>query len=95
MQKQLFFEDVKRYLETALDVFPHEACKTCECYLGYLAQLFLDADEEGRDLIVAHQVERSQIHPCLGCDPCPPADLFATYLRTGNRCVCGENSVCE
>ena len=25
-------------------------------------------------------VPADRIHPCLGCDPCPPAEVFAKYL---------------
>ena len=95
MKNQLCYEDVNLYIEDAIQAFPHEACETCECYLGYLAQLFLDAVDEGRDLIAAHQVGRTQIHTCLGCDPCPPAELFAAYLKTENSCACGENDGCK
>ncbi len=61
--------------------FPHTACLTCECFLGYVAQLHLDADEEGRKLLTAYKVDRRQIHSCLGCDPCPPGDLSVAYTR--------------
>jgi hypothetical protein len=30
-------------------------------------------------------IERERVHSCLGCDPCPPADLFAQYLRQRGR----------
>jgi hypothetical protein len=26
-------------------------------------------------------VDCHHAHSCMGCDPCPPADLFADYLR--------------
>jgi hypothetical protein len=94
MQKQLEFEEVKLRIGSAIDAFPHEACETCECYLGYLAQLSMDTNAAGRALVAAHQVERAQIHACLGCDPCPPADLFAAYLKGENSCGCGNNSDC-
>jgi len=94
MKNQLHFKDVKLHIESAIEAFPHEACETCECYLGYLAQLSLDAAAEGRALITAQQVERTQIHTCLGCDPCPPADLFAAYLKTASSCGCEDNGAC-
>jgi hypothetical protein len=50
-------------------------------------------------LISDLQPERSQGHVCLGCNPCPPGDLYAAYLRQkydmqqfvledNNKCCC-------
>ncbi len=73
--------EVQALLREAEDAFPHGACLTCECFLGYAMQLRVDADADGKALLAAYKVERSQIHPCLGCDPCPPGDLYARYMR--------------
>ena len=74
-------EEVQTFLAEAADAFPHGACLTCECFLGYVVRLRVDADEAGRDLIGEYQVERNSVHSCLGCDPCPPGDLYAEYIR--------------
>ena len=80
MQK-LTQQDVQTFLDEASDSFPHDACLTCECFLGYVTRLRVDSDETSRDLIDAYQVERENMHSCLGCNPCPPGDLYAKYIR--------------
>ena len=74
-------QEVQTFLEEAADSFPHDACLTCECFLGYVTRLRVDSDESSRDLIDEQQVERKNMHSCLGCDPCPPGDLYAEYVR--------------
>lgn len=68
-------------LKETVEAFPHAACETCECFLGLVAQLRVDAEPECRNLFAAYQVERNQIHACLGCDPCPPGDRYAAHQR--------------
>ena len=55
-------------------------CWSCECVQGFLAQLELDATEDAQPLLAEHRVPPGGTHRCLGCEPCPPADLFAEYL---------------
>ena len=80
MQK-LSREEVQTFLVEAADSFPHNACLTCECFLGYVTRLRIDSDETSRELIGEYHVERQSMHSCLGCDPCPPGDLYAEYVR--------------
>jgi hypothetical protein len=61
--------------------FRHEECATCECYLGYLTQLEMDADQEGQLYLKEIYPGRDEIHACLGCDPCPPGVQYAEYLQ--------------
>ena len=72
---------IQTRLAEAETSFPHTACLTCECFLGYVAQLRLDADEDGKELLAQYKVERDKMHSCLGCDPCPPGDLSVAYIR--------------
>lgn len=81
---KLIRQEVQDFLAVAVDSFPHGACLTCECFLGYVTRLRIDSDETSRDLIREYQVERNSIHSCFGCDPCPPGDLYAAYVRTKN-----------
>ena len=74
-------QEVQKFLDVAVVSFPHDACLTCECFLGYIMQLHLDADADGRELLARYQVDRNSMHSCLGCDPCPPGDLYALYIR--------------
>jgi len=81
MVTKLSREDVKQLLAEAAESFPHDTCLTCECFLGYVIRLQVDSDQSSRDLIDAYQVERKNMHSCLGCNPCPPGDLYAEYIH--------------
>jgi hypothetical protein len=72
---------VKTLIENTIDAFPHEECATCECFLGYVTQLELVSDEGSKQFLNRHKPRRMEVHACLGCDPCPPGDHFAAYLR--------------
>lgn len=74
-------DEVRALLEQARQSFPHNECLTCECFLGYLTQLGIDAGEEVDKLIDEMGIESQHTRGCMGCDPCPPADLFADYLQ--------------
>lgn len=82
---KLAHKDVQIFLQEAVDSFPHEACSNCECFLGYVTRLRLDSDKADRDLMEQYQVERNSIHNCLGCDPCPPGNLYAAYVRRNQQ----------
>lgn len=79
--------EVQALLQAAVDSFPHGECNTCECFLGYLAQLRIDSDPApaGKDLFTPYKVDRASIHRCLGCDPCPPGALYAEYMQKKQR----------
>ena len=68
-------------LQVTEDSFPHDLCATCECFLGYLAQLRIDSNPADKSLFFPYKVERRNMHKCLGCDPCPPGELYAEYMR--------------
>lgn len=74
-------QEVKSLLQHARESYPHDACLTCECFLGYVAQIAIDAGVDLRSLLAEMGIDRKRTHSCLGCEPCPPADLFAEYLR--------------
>ena len=59
-----------------------EACWSCECLQGIIRQLELDAAAEARFLLETYEVRPERLHGCLGCDPCPPADVFADHVRS-------------
>jgi hypothetical protein len=81
MANRLTRDEVRVLLEQARQSFPHDDCLTCECFLGYLAQLGIDAGEEINSLLDEMGIDYHHAHSCMGCDPCPPADLFTDYLR--------------
>jgi hypothetical protein len=76
-------DELDALLTQAVDSFPHarSVCNTCECFLGYLAQLRIDSDAADKDLFIPFKVRREDMHKCLGCDPCPPGDLYAEYMK--------------
>ncbi len=76
-------DEIQTLLQGAEDSFPHGhgVCNTCECFLGYIAQLRIDSDSASRDLFAPYKVGRKDMHKCLGCDPCPPGDLYAEYMK--------------
>lgn len=80
-QPKLTQEEIADLLNKAEKSFRHEECATCECYLGYLAQLEIDASREGWQFIQENIPPKKEVHSCLGCDPCPPSILYAEYLR--------------
>ena len=78
---KLNLEQVQALLKEAEESFPHGACSTCECFLGYVAQLHIESEAESREVIAPYKVRREDIHSCLGCNPCPPGDLYAEYMK--------------
>ena len=81
MKQRLPRSEVMALLQKARDSFPHDACLTCECFLGYLVQLGIDAGEDVHSLLEEMGITREHTHGCMGCEPCPPADLFAEHLK--------------
>jgi hypothetical protein len=78
---KLNLEQIQTMLKEAEESFPHGACLTCECFLGYVAQLRIDSDAECKEAFAPYKVKREDMHSCLGCDPCPPGDLYASYSK--------------
>jgi len=80
MQK-LNRDEIQTMLHEAEDSFPHGIdCNACECFHGYIAQLRIDSDSAYKDLFTSYKMSRNEMHHCLGCDPCPPADLYAEHM---------------
>ena len=82
MKKELSVGEVKELITKAEPSFRHEDCRTCECYLGYIAQLMIDSDPEAKDLLSGYMPPKDEMHGCLGCDPCSPGILHNFYLRS-------------
>lgn len=85
MKKSLSLSEAQDLFKKAEQAFRHEECATCECYLGYVVQLEIDADDQGRDYLKNYKPDRGQIHSCLGCDPCPAGILYTNYLRKRSK----------
>jgi len=59
-----------------------ERCRTCDCLQGALAQIEIDGDDELREKAARHVMTKDEMHPCLGCKPCPPAEYWVQYLSS-------------
>jgi hypothetical protein len=77
--------ETQALLQAAEESLPYGQCNTCECFLGFTAQLRIDSDAENTDLFVPYKVDRNNVHRCLGCDPCPPGDLYTQYMFKKQR----------
>jgi len=85
MNATLTIEDINTTLQELEASLAHGECRTCECLQGFLTQLHLNADEDAGALLRPWLAARGEVHGCLGCDPCPPGERFADYLRTGDK----------
>lgn len=79
-QKRLTKEDVEALLQRLEQEVPHQDCWSCECLQGFIAQLELDAADDAKPLLVKHKAVPKNVQACRGCEPCPPAEIFAEYL---------------
>ena len=93
MKRLLSVEDVEGLLAALRKAMQREECGHCDCLQGFLTQLELDAEPAAAALIEPLKVPSSQMHGCLGCDPCPPGAAFADYLR-GHSQSAGDESKC-
>jgi hypothetical protein len=77
-------------------------CVNCECLQATLTELLMTLEElpaeSGREDLLASIREvqdLSNVHGCLGCDRCEPADLLAAFYRrreaapANQPCDCG------
>lgn len=85
MKKSLPLSQVKALIANAIEAFPNDECASCECFLGYVTQLEYESDQTGQEFLKKHKPGREETHSCLGCDPCPPGDHYAQYLRDNRR----------
>lgn len=76
MADKLNRQEVKDLLEKLESSMIRDECSSCECLQGVLAQIEIDAAEDITDLTDTLKVSPAQMHSCLGCEPCPPAEIF-------------------
>jgi hypothetical protein len=98
MPDAIRLDKVRQILDRVRDSIRHDECWTCDCLQGFLAQLEMDAEPAAAELIEPLKVPATQMHGCLGCDPCPPGAAFADYLRGMNQqagdAACPETGCC-
>lgn len=56
-------------------------CWTCDCLQGFITQLLIDLEQENVAELKKLLKDTQFLHSCLGCDPCPPGELYSKYLR--------------
>lgn len=59
---------LKKYLET-------EKCEKCECLHGAFAILYTECEDKELKKEIKQLISKN-LHSCLGCEPCPPADII-------------------
>ncbi len=74
-------EQVEVILKKTAASFPHDECLTCECFLGLVMQLKIDAEPGAQTLLAKYKIPHKEMHACLGCDPCPAGDRYAQHIR--------------
>jgi hypothetical protein len=79
-RKPLTAEDIGALLVRLKDALTRPECRSCECLQGFLSQMELDAAPDAKPLLTKQRVPPKKICACLGCEPCPPAAIFAEYL---------------
>lgn len=80
MSKAPTRKEIAAYLHRLRTKVEREECYSCDCLHGFLMQLQLDIDEDMGDLFDAFAVPRSMLHPCMGCVPCFPGELYSEYI---------------
>ncbi len=78
--KRLTKEDVESLLKRLDGQQARPECRSCECLHGFIAQLARDADEDAKPLLAEYRQTLKAMEACSGCEPCPPARIFAEYL---------------
>jgi hypothetical protein len=81
-----------------------EKCAGCECLQAGLTELVMALEAMSANLggemllkVVRSALDLSKLHGCLGCDPCEPADVLASFYRARDardaaaRCGCGPS----
>ncbi len=79
-ENQITKNEIKILLKRLKQSVIKKECATCECFQGFIAQLEVDSCEDISDLVDLICVPDEKLHKCLGCNPCPPADLYTEYL---------------
>lgn len=81
-----------------------EKCAGCECLQAAVTELVMTLEglpvEPGRErllMAVRDGLDLSNLHGCLGCDPCEPADVLSAFYRACDAreaavgCDCGSS----
>ena len=81
-QKSLTTGQVRKLLGQLELAATREACWSCEGLQAIIRQIELDSAMEAKSLLETYEVRPERVHGCLGCEPCPPAEVFAAHLKS-------------
>jgi len=81
MVQKLNLKEVKSLLEQLKSSAHKEECWSCDCLQGFLVQLKFDSLDDIDATISPLKVPRTKMHSCLGCIPCPPAEVYSDYMK--------------
>lgn len=84
MSKRLSFDRARDCVKQLEELVSRKECWSCDCLQGLLTQLELDCCEIAA-VVKSLKVPTEEMHGCLGCDPCPPGEAFARYIRRQNE----------
>jgi hypothetical protein len=76
MSDTLHIDKARALIENLKISIVREECRDCECLQGVLVQIEIVSDEDASELTGPLKVPPARMHSCLGCDPCPPAEIF-------------------
>lgn len=76
MADKLSRQEVRDLIEKLESSMIRDECRDCECLQGLLVQIEIDAPEDVTVITGPLKVLPAQMHSCLVCDPCPPAEVF-------------------
>jgi len=79
-RKPLMTRGVEALLDRLQSQTTRPECWSCECLQGFIAQMEVDAAPEAKPLLAKHKIPPGKICASRGCEPCPPAEIFAEYL---------------
>ncbi len=80
MSETITAREIQAKLDEMLPALPLKGCPTCECMQDYLKELASRTDKAGREVLQTHMVPQPEVHACLGCHPCPPADELTRLM---------------
>jgi len=84
-EKKLSLDDVRKLVNELKASAVRKECWSCDCFQAFLAQLQIDGTPGAVQQVRSLEVSAEKIHPCMGCNPCPPAEVFTRYLDEKNR----------
>jgi len=81
IEKQITIDEVKILLERLIQSAVKSECWSCECFQGFISKLEVDSSRDIYNFVELFKSVDESKHNCLGCSPCPPADLYKEYLE--------------